>query len=120
MPDEHYHCIDKLLTGNDELTAGDLMEHMEAEFGLLVYSKRTVAQARQDLGWSYAAARYCQAIREQNKMKRLAWCQDQLKEEEKLDDVIFTDDVALEIHRRKSFRKRGQSRKLKYKHKHPL
>jgi hypothetical protein len=111
MPDEHYHFIDKLMTGNDELTAGDLMEHMEAEFGLLVYSKRTVAQARQDLGWSYAAARYCQAIREQNKMKRLAWCQDRLKEE-KFDDVIFTDEstVVLEVHWRKSFRKRGQPR----------
>ena len=26
----------------------------------------------------------------------------------------------LEVHRKKSFRKRGQPRKLKYKHKHPL
>jgi hypothetical protein len=122
MPDEHYHFIDKLMTGNDELTAGDLMEHMTAEFGPLAYSERTVAWARQDLGWTYSTARYCQAIREQNKMKRLAWCQDRLKEEEKFDNVIFTDEssVVLEVHRRKSFRKRGQPRKLKYKYKHPL
>ena len=122
IPDEHYKYIDHLLSENDELTAKDLIEHMTAKFGPVTYSERTMARARQDLGWTYSTARYCQAIREQNKLKRLVWCQDRLKEDERFDNVIFTDEssIVLEVHRRKSFRKRGQPRKLKYKHKHPL
>ena len=107
---------------NDELTASDLVEQLTLKFGEVTYSEWTVARARQDLGWTYSTARYCQAIRDQNKMKRLAWCQQCLEEGERFGDVIFTDEstIILEVHRRKSFRKKGQPRKLKYKHKHPL
>ena len=122
MPDNHYRYIDELLSMNDELTASDLVEQLTLKFGEVRYSERTVAWARQDLGWTYSTARYCQAIREQNKVKRLAWCQERLEEGERFDNVIFTDEssIILEVHRRKSFRKKGQPRKLKYKHKHPL
>ena len=91
MPDNHYCYIDELLSMNDELTASDLAEQLTLKFGEVTYSERTVARARQDLGWTYSTARYCQAIREQNKMKRLAWCQERLEEGERFNDVIFTD-----------------------------
>ena len=70
-----------------------------------------------ELGWSFTTARYCQAIHEANKSKRLDWCTERIKT---FGDVIFTDEstVQLECHRRKCFREKMLS-KLKYKHKHP-
>ena len=81
---------------------------------------RTIARIRNELGWSFTTAQYCQAIHEANKSKRLDWCTERIKEEETFGDVIFTDEstVQLECHRRKCFREKMLS-KLKYKHKHP-
>ena len=57
LPDEHYkYYIDHLLSENDELTAKDLIEHMTTKFGQVTYSERTMARARQDLGWTYSTA----------------------------------------------------------------
>ena len=124
IPNEHYRFIDKAMEKNDELTVSDLMEALQKKFWheATKYSKRTLARARQDLGWIFSTARYCQAIREGNKLRRLEWVSQRLSESETFDNVIFTDEssIQLESHRRKSFRKRGQPRKMKYKYKHPL
>ena len=76
---------------------------------------------RNELGWSFTTARYCQAIHEANKTKRLDWCNKRIGEKETFDDMIFTNEstVQLECHRRKCFRKKKMPRKLKYEHKHP-
>ena len=124
VPEEHYRFIDAEMAKNDELTVTDLEQLLLDKFGrnAVKYSLRTLARAREDLGWTFSTARYCQAIREGNKLKRLEWCKERLLEQENFEDVIFTDEssIQLENHRRKSFRKRGAPRKLKYKHKHPV
>ena len=125
VPESHYRFIDEAMAENDELTASDLLDKLRKKFGDEVrYSKRTLARARQDLGWTFTTTSYCQAIREANKSwtKRLEWCQQRLLDNEQFSDVIFTDEssIQLESHRRKSFRKRSAPRKLKYRHKHPL
>ena len=80
---------------------------------------RTITRVRNDLGWNFTTAQYCQAILEANKTKRLDWCSDRIKEKEMFDNVIFTDEstIQLQYHRRISFRKKTP-RKLKYRHKH--
>ena len=85
------------------------------------YSERTIARLRSELGWTFTTARYCQAIRDANKEKRVVWVNKCLEAEERFGDVIFTDEctVQLESHRRKSFRKKNTPWKLKYRHKHP-
>ena len=84
------------------------------------YGERTIARIRNQLGLTYSTARYCQAIRDANKQRRLDWCTKLIAEKEKFTDVIFTDKSTfqLQCHRRKCFRKK-MPRKLKYKHKHP-
>ena len=123
IPKLHQLFIEKKMQENDELTAADLLDLMIARFGRrhCGYSKRTLARARKDLGWTFNTVRYCQAIREGNKAKRLEWCKERLDEGEMFDDVIFTDEctVQLDRHRRRSYRKKGSARKLKCKHKHP-
>ena len=55
-----------------------------------------------------------------NKKKRLIWCREQLRANEKFDDVLFTDEstVQLEQHSRLCFRKRRMPRLLKQRAKH--
>ena len=111
------------MTADDELTASDLHEKLKEKYhGEVSHSKRTASCARQDLGWTFETARYCQAIREANMVKYLQWCKERLLEKEDFPEVIFTDEssIQLERHRRKYFRRRGTPRKLKNKHKHPL
>ena len=123
VPEVHYRCIDDAMMNNDELTASDLKDILVKMFGAdkVQYSVRTIARLRNDLGWTYTTAKYCQAIRDANKVRRLDWCTKRIEEKEVFSDVIFTDEstVQLECHRRKCFRKRKMPRKLKYKHKHP-
>ena len=87
----------------------------------VTYSERTISRVGNNLGWTFTTARYCQAIRDTNKLKRVIWVNQQLEEEEQFREVIFTDEctVQLESHRKKSFRKKNAPRKLKYRHKHP-
>ena len=123
VPESHAQCINDAMADNDELTASDLKDILVMKFGAdnVQYGERTIARIRNELGWTYSTARYCQAIRDANKQKRLDWCTKLIAEKEKFDDVIFTDESTfqLECHRRKCFRKKKMPRKLKYKHKHP-
>ena len=54
------------------------------------YSVRTIARLQNDLGRTYITAKYCQAIQDGNKVKRLDWCNKRMEEKEAFDDVIFT------------------------------
>ena len=123
VPEDHYRCIDNAMAENDKLTASDVKEVLIKKFGVdkVQYSIRTIGRLRNDLGWTYTTAKYYQAIRDANKIKRLDWCNKRMEEKEDFHDVIFTDEstVQLECHRRKCFRKKKTPRKLKYKHKHP-
>lgn len=73
------------------------------------------------MGWVCTRPRYCQLVREANKLKRKKWCQEQIKNKERFDDVIFTDEcsVQLDHHGRLCFRKEKQPRALKQRAKHP-
>ena len=123
VPDSHYRCIDDAMTHDDELTASSLKDILTEKFGAenVKYGIRTIARIRNELGWTFTSARYCQAIRDANKEKRLAWCKQRIDDKECFQDVIFTDESTfqLESHRRKCFRKKKTPRRLKYRHKHP-
>lgn len=123
IPLSHYRLIDDAMADSDEHTAGDLKKLLIDQFGEdeVTCSERTITRERNDLGWVFTTARYCQAIRDANKLKRVVWVNQRLEEEEQFRDVIFTDEctVQLECHRRKSFRQKNAPRKLMYRHKHP-
>ena len=89
------------------VTASEIKTLLSAKFGAenVTYSERTIARVRSELGWTFTTASYCQAIRDPNKDKRVAWFNSCLETEECFEDSIFTDEctVQLECHRRKSF-----------------
>lgn len=122
LRDPHYCFIDIAISENDELTTRQLHSLLVERFPGLRISLSTVRRARADLGWVVTTPKYCQLIRDGNKEKRLAWCQKMVQDEERFDDVIFTDEssVMLEKHRKKCYRRKGDPRKLKPRPKHPV
>jgi transposase len=117
-----YMFIDEMMVEDDELTARKLHEKVLAKFPESDVSERTISRARFELGWTYSSTRYCQAIRVANMEKRVDWCTRMMTTRDTFMDVIFTDEstIALETHRKKSFRKKGMPRKLKAVPKHPV
>ena len=117
---EHYLAIDNLMDENNELTARGLKECIVKQFQDLTTSERTIARARQELGWVHQTAKYCQLVREANKGKRLEWAQKMIVEKEMFDDVIFTDESSFQVeyHSRRAYRRIGEPRILRPKPKH--
>ena len=73
LNEAHVSFIDEKMKENDELTASELKEKLAKEFDMNV-SLSTIRQTRRDkLGWMSGTARYCQFVREPNKIKRLVF-----------------------------------------------
>ena len=71
----------------------NLKEQLDKTFHPMKFSsKRTVAKVQSDLGWTFSlyTARYCQAIQDANKDKRVAWCQKCLDDKVKFNHLIVS------------------------------
>ena len=75
LSESHYRLIDESMAVNDERTAADLKKLLSEKFGEenVTYSERTIARARNELGWTFTTASYCQAIQDANKENRVLW-----------------------------------------------
>lgn len=63
--------VEAKMQADDETTATQLATILN-QCGV-VLSLATIKRSRQILGWTFHGTRYCQLIREANKVKRLAW-----------------------------------------------
>lgn len=117
---EMSRIIEAKMQCDDETTATQLQTLLQRSGYNLSLS--TLRRCRRDLGWTFHGSKYCQMVREVNKIKRLEWCRQVLQENDDFHDVIWTDEtsVQLESHRRHSFRKKNQPPKLKPRPKHPV
>lgn len=118
---DHYIKIDNFMDSDNELKTPRLKEMLLSEFPGLEASERTIARARQELGWVHQSARYCQLIRDANKQIRLEWAQRMIASKETFDNVIFSDESSFQVeyHARKAYRRIGEPRILRQKPKHP-
>ena len=94
---EHLTFIDENMKANDELTSEELRKLMSKECGLDISSSTIRRVRREKLGWKHENTRYCQFVREPNKVKRLAFCLDALARKDTFEDVIFTDETTVQI-----------------------
>ena len=117
---EILRVVEAKMQADDETTAVQLLDLLRRS-GICI-SLSTVKRCRQKLGWTFHGTRYCQMIREPNKVKRLEFANKCLVENENFDDVIWTDEtsVQLECHRRHCFRKHNEKPRLKPRPKHPV
>ena len=119
--DSHTHeCINLWLSENNELTINNMLLKLHA-MGINV-SKSSLGRAIKRMGWSARATRYCQLIREQNKLKRVEFCQLILRNRDNFSDVVFTDECMVQLvpAHRKIYHKKGEPRRFRPKPKHPV
>ena len=86
--------IDEKMHEHDELTSRVLKDKLANECDVQI-SEATIRRARRKLGWKVENARYCQLVREQNRIKRLAFCLKVFTEKDKFENVIFTDETSV-------------------------
>lgn len=95
---EHFNFIDQCYNENDEHSAVDLQKKIKNSFNIEV-SVTTVKKVRRKLGWIATGPKYCQAVRPANCESRLAYCKKWLAEEDRFNDVMFTNESSIEINR---------------------
>ena len=115
-----HNQISQWLTANNELTLNDLLVKLYAQG--ITASRSSISRVLKRMGWSAHATRYCQLIREQNKLKRIEFCQKLQRDGDSFDDVIFTDEAMIQLKpaHRKSYHKKGQQQRYRGKPKHPV
>jgi len=101
--------INEKMTENNELTGSQLSNMVSASLGIRI-STRTINRIRCKLGWQPAHPKYCQIVRDVNKIKRLDFCSKLIKDISLLQKMIFTDEscIQLERHKRVIWRRKGE------------
>ena len=84
--------IDKAME-NDELTGRQLHELLLEIWPDLQISISTIKRVKRMLGWVCSRPKYCQLVRELNKL-RVEWCTEQIAAQEDFGNVIFTDECS--------------------------
>ena len=112
--------IDQQMRSNDEMTSAQIKKKL-AKQGVAV-SSSTVRRSRKQQGWTLQRTRYCQLIRDANKIKRLEYAQRVLESGDTFHNVIFSDECSISLvhYRRTCYRKFDEPTKRKPKPKHPL
>ena len=89
---------------NDETTPEDLVRMISDQMKIKI-SATTIKRAQYKLGWLLTGAKYCQLVREANRIKLFEHCQGLLAAKEEFKDVIFTNEssIALESHAKITF-----------------
>lgn len=112
--------IEDQMRKDDEMTSCAIQKKL-ARRGIVIHPS-TVRRSRKRQGWTLQRTRYCQLIRDANKVKHLEFAQKVLETRDTFDNVIFTDEcsVSLEQFRRTCYRKVGEPARRKPKPKQPL
>ena len=122
LDDEDKKKIDNWLREDDELSAVELQRLLYKSNGKSISKTTMLRTMKNELQWVSSTPRYCQMIRETNKEKRLKFCEEALSKKDTFDDVVFTDESSIQLNRyyTRCRYKKGTSRPLKPKPKHPL
>ena len=111
--------IDTQYITNDELTANKLKGLIFSKFNL-TFSVEKIRRIRKRLGWYATGTKYCQLVREVNKVKRLEFATKNLGEN--FDNVLWSDESSIQLdwNGKLSFHRWWEPAKLKGKPKHPF
>ena len=120
LPQAAEQLVNRWLVEDDELTTNELQQRLRNS-GYTV-SRTAAARTRTRLGWTAKPTRYCQLIRQQNKEKRVDFCQRMLETGENFENIIFSDETMIQLAPsiRKIFHHKSEPRKFRPKPKHPV
>ena len=110
--------IDAQYELNDELTANRLKRMITSQFNVS-FSTSKIKRLRKNLGWYATGTKYCQLVREVNRIKRLDFAKENL--DKNFDNVLWSDEscIQLDWNGKLSFHRWWEPAKLKGKPKHP-
>lgn len=121
IPNDVDFFINRTLEVNNEVTAKTLQRSIFRNYKLNL-SITTLKNRRKRLGLVAANAKYCQTVRDPNKVKRMTFCNRSLDAHDKFLDVEFTDEstIQLENNKKQVFMRKGERlMTLKSQAKHP-
>ena len=119
--EEHREYLDNLIKEKPDKIAKELQQDIVLRFNIRPSLTR-INEVRRSLGYTSTSVKYCQLIRDVNKVKRMEWCQEMVRTNEQFDNVIFTDESKVQSHqnrRRLTYRKHGEPVPKTPKPKHP-
>ncbi|KAL6742774.1 hypothetical protein Aduo_015888 [Ancylostoma duodenale] len=114
--------IVKSIEENNEITTKELRTALSRELSLDV-KPTMLFRLRRDLGYAAKSVKNGQLIRERNREKRLLFCKEMLRINERFNDVVFADEstVQLENNSKSCYvRVREENRRIKSRAKHPV
>lgn len=113
--------IDNTMKNNDETTARRLGTKLTERFNVH-FSLSKIKRLRRGLGWLATGSKYCQLVREANRVKRLEFAQLCLRNQENFEDVLWSDEscIQLDWNGKLSFHRWWEPPNLKGKPKHPF
>jgi len=122
VSDMHRQIINEELAKNNELSAKEICNIISNRCGCGVPSVSAIKRARYKLGWRWSGTKYCQLIRDVNKVKRLQFCKQLVATRDQLQDVIFSDESSIQATQTtiKQFRLVGHPRQKRPRPKHPI
>ena len=89
--------INAVYRQNPEVTASELKNILENELTGIRIGVSTIKRARKAAGWICTQTRYCQMVRDANKIKHLEFCRKIIETNDDFGNVIFTDESSVEI-----------------------
>ena len=120
VTNEDIRAITHALENDPSQSSRDIQRLLQAR-GTFV-SLSTAKQVILISGFTFAQSRYCQMIRDANKLKQIEFANHLIDSDDQLQDVIFTDETSVQLHNNVSvsYRKFNAARIMKPKPKHPL
>lgn len=87
--------VETQMQKNEETTSHQIQKKLSKR-GVYVHSS-TVRRSRKEQGWTLQKTKYCQLIRDVNKIKRLEFAQRVLGTENTFDNIIFSDECSISL-----------------------
>jgi len=103
--------VEVCMMENNEFTACQIVNKISLSFNVSV-TPRSINRIRNELGWRPAHPKYCQIVRDANKLKRLDFCTKILLNPDLLKKIIFTDESCIQLERHKRVLWKKQDDKL--------
>ena len=87
--------IDEVYRQDPEVMASELKNVLDNELRIRI-GVSTIKRARRTAGWICTQTRYCQMVRDANKIERLEFCRKIIETNDDFGNVIFTDESSVE------------------------
>nr|XP_014353302.1 PREDICTED: uncharacterized protein LOC102345902 isoform X1 [Latimeria chalumnae] len=110
--------VERMTEDDDEIFVTKIHRRLKKENQLIV-STSSIRKIHQRLGWKHGRTRFCPLISEVNRETRLMQASQWIETGETFDNVIFMDEMSVELARHTKYSRRNEQSSIKPQLKHP-